>query len=475
MFEISGPDLATNGVRLRVDHPFTIRRGITVVIGPNGAGKSVFGRILSKGRNYGINRIAGLTSKDLVFYLEFADIHSLTGVSVENRQQRYEASANDLVPTVADIAGSLVDSPLWSRLADLLGFRDYRDKKLNFLSSGELRKFLLINALVRDPGLLILDNPFIGLDADARRSLGQAITSLRNQGSAVMLLVCDPADIPDCTDTLIPMPGGLTIGEPIDAASVGIDRLRHTAATLFPPRPDIDPDNLFDSRETGDAHKVVVEMHDCRVDTVDRHILGPVSWRVCRGEIHALSGPNGSGKSTLLSLLYGDHPQAYANDVSLFGRRRGSGESIWDVKKRIGYLSSESHLYFRAGTQSGLEVVARGFLDTPGCFVRVSDEFRETARRWLAALELEELTDRPFRTLSAGEQRLLLLVRAMVKNPELLILDEPMHGLDPGRKRQMLRLIETLCRSQSTAVIYVTHCPSELPGGITGTLRLTDT
>src|SRR5688572_13384763 len=103
----------------------------------------------------------------------------------------------------------------------------------------------------------------------------------------------------------------------------------------------------------------------------DKIILDEVNWKVMKGERWLLSGPNGAGKSTLLSLITADNPKAYANSIFLFGKKRGSGESIWDIKKKIGFISPELHLFFDQGT-SCFDVIASGLFDTIGLFRQLS-------------------------------------------------------------------------------------------------------
>ena len=198
-------------------------------------------------------------------------------------------------------------------------------------------------------------------------------------------------------------------------------------------------------------------------------ILDQVNWTVRAGERWALLGPNGSGKTTLLSLIAGDHPQAYANDVRLFGRRRGSGESIWDVKKKLGLVSPEIHLYFSAPL-TARETVATGFFDVMAHRPTTPEQDAVIAE-FLDAFGLTALADRPFRRLSTGEQRLVLLVRGLVKRPPVLILDEPFQGLDAAAIAAARRWLDTELAPDQT-LIFVSHLVEELPTCVTQTLRL---
>lgn len=457
-----------------IENPYriAIRRGITVVAGENGSGKSTLGAIIERGRNLATNRIAAQEDGLVVKRIEFTDIHSLTGNKVEYHQQRYESMANDEIPTVGELFSNRMDNPRWRELERMLRISHTIPKRINYLSSGELRKLLIAVALTDDdmPGLLILDNPYIGLDSRSRGVLDDILPKLAAAGTSVLMIVCDPADVPDYADSLITMENMTLTGHYYRCGS----SLRDVAMRLFDfavdtsviPRPS---DRIA---ERGAVGEEVVRLEDCTVRYASIVILTNVNWTIRRGERWVLAGPNGSGKSTLLSLIHADNPQAYANKVSLFGRRRGTGESIWDVKRRIGYVSPEMHLYFNAGSSTAIEVIARGLMDTVGFFTCMGERDLSKAHRWVTLLHLEDIADRRFTSLSSGQQRMVLLARTLIKNPELLILDEPLHGLDSARKRAVRAIVNTLAVRDGTTLIYVTHCPDEVPECVTRTMTL---
>ena len=210
------------------------------------------------------------------------------------------------------------------------------------------------------------------------------------------------------------------------------------------------------------THEVTFRMEHVSIKYGSRTILKELDWEVKNGEKWALFGPNGAGKSTLLSLIYADNPQSYANTLYLFDRKRGSGESIWDIKKRIGYVSPEMHLFYMENVPT-LNIVGSGFFDSIGLYRKCTEEQQSIALAWMRVFGIEELEDRSFLTLSSGEQRLALLARAFVKDPDLIILDEPLHGLDISNKRKAARIIEQFCERPGKTLIYVTHYPHELP------------
>ena len=193
-----------------------------------------------------------------------------------------------------------------------------------------------------------------------------------------------------------------------------------------------------------------------------RTILKDLSWIVHQGEHWALSGENGSGKSTLLSLVCADNPQGYACDIRLFGRKRGSGESIWEIKKRIGYVSPEMHRAYLKDLPA-IDIVASGLNDSIGLYCRPKPEQRVICQTWMDIFGIKNIADRTFLKLSSGEQRLCLLARAFVKDPELLILDEPLHGLDMKNRTLVKEVIETFCQRPEKTLIMVTHYQEELP------------
>jgi molybdate transport system ATP-binding protein len=340
------------------------------------------------------------------------------------------------------------------------------------LSTGEIRRLLVARALVRRPRLLALDEPFDGLDEGNRTLLAGALGRLTSKGLQLLVVSHRVEELlPELTHVL-----GLRAGRVLwqgprrrVLTARNLRRLYGEHPTGQPARPEAPVPR---GPPAGSLPECLVQMRGVTVRYGEKAVLQDLNWTVRRGEKWCVRGPNGSGKSTLLALVCGDHPQAYANDVRLFGVPRGSGESIWDIKHRIGLLSTEFQIAYRREA-TGLEVVVSGFHDSIGLYERPDPGEESSARQLLALLGLEELAERDFAALSGGQQRLLLLARAMVKRPELLVLDEPCQGLDPANRGRVLGLIDRIVAAAGAAdLIYVSHHRDELPRCLTHLLEL---
>jgi molybdate transport system ATP-binding protein len=358
---------------------------------------------------------------------------------------------------------------------DLLGIGELLSKGIEQLSDGERRKVSIARALMQQPQLLILDNPLTGLDQHFRVKLTeiiQLLTKGRTQHTMRVIIVTTREDEipPGITHLLIVQNGSILAQGPRETFQ---ERgITHSIARREPPG---ERSGSLPARPSSKDHEplpqVLVQMERVNVSYGNARILQNIDWMVRLGEHWALLGPNGAGKTTLLSLILGDHPQVYANNISLFGKRRGQGESIWEVKRRIGWVAPELHLYHPRGVSS-LHIVCSGFYDSVGLYHPCTSQQRQTARQWMQRLAIEGCADVPFDKLSEGEQRLVLLARALVKHPLLLILDEPCQGLDAGNRTRVRQIVNAAGRQLDTGVIYVTHNPDELPEVITHALKL---
>ena len=440
------------------------------VIGPNGAGKSLLIDLLQRKfalKAGEVNFASNGRVSDFVRCITFKDIYSLADCQNTYYQQRWHATENDEVPRAAELLGVTPEEGIKNEeLIDLFGIRELLTKKIIYLSSGELRKFLIVRALLKHPRLLILDNPFIGLDAPSRALLVEMLQQMTQvHGVQVILLLSNPQDIPAMVNRVLPVVDR-TLLPPMSRETFLADNV--LIHRLFPTEglTEEQPVEVYalpvDPEKQPATHTVTLRMEKVKVHYGSRTILQDIDWEIKNGEKWALFGPNGSGKSTLLSLVYADNPQSYANTLYLFDKKRGSGESIWDIKKRIGYVSPEMHLYYRQNV-STLKIVGSGFFDSIGLYQQCSEEQETLALAWMRLFGIDHLRDRMFQTLSSGEQRLVLLARAFVKDPDLIILDEPLHGLDVSHKKQAAAIIEQFCERPGKTLIYVTHYPHELP------------
>lgn len=466
IISFDSPRLGYGKVELSNPNHSGIPAGITAVIGENGSGKTTLGTILEKGRYAYGNRLSYSPESLKVKMLAFSDIHSLSGMEATYYHQRMEATMNDYVPTVADIMTRKKAHPEWREKCEAIGLKSIAEKKINYLSSGELRKLLIVNALLDCPDLLVLDNPYIGLDAASRNEFDDSIQHLKEQGISFVLLLCDYNDIPSYTDSVIEMKDRI-IQKPYPF-NVKIKERNDPLPCLS-----FNPADIPSQTKEYPSHKITFEIRNGAIRYGDKQIFEGVNWKVASGECWSLSGRNGSGKSLLLSLICADNPQAYSNDITLFDRKRGSGESIFEIKDNIGYVSPEMQLYFKS-EDAIKEIVVQGKRNSLNRYRPVTSDELEEAMAWLSMLDIDNLAERKFNTLSNGEQRLVLLARAFIKQPALLVLDEPFHGLDARRKKRVTEIINALAEKNKSALIFVTHYEDEIPSSVNHHFRLGD-
>ncbi len=338
------------------------------------------------------------------------------------------------------------------------------DEPLIQLSNGENKRLQLAKALLQHPSMLILDNPFTGLDDSGRTLLHNIINSIAAKGMH-LLLITSPEEIPDCMTNIAVLDEGrlLFSGDKKDyQKQIFQKEERRLLSAQQIALLATDNERLF---------VTAVKMVNTNIRYGDKIILDNINWQVQKGERWSVSGPNGAGKSTLLSLITADNPQAYANEIYLFDKRRGRGESIWDIKRNIGLVSPEMHLYFPY-TSTCYEVIASGLFDTVGLFRMLSEEQHQQVQEWIGILQLKEVAHKTLQQISMGQQRMALLARALVKNPPLLVLDEPCQGLDNEQIHFFNDLVDQLCTHFNTTLIYVSHYQQQLPGCIDHYLQL---
>lgn len=351
---------------------------------------------------------------------------------------------------------------------DHLLLNDLLDKTLIQLSNGETRRLMIASALLEQPMLLLMDNPFIGLDQASRPLLEQILDKIVETGTHI-IMATTPREIPECI-THIALLENQTLKNTGPRAEFKDQLELLTQKSNWQPDPTILSKIDTQKPTQNDNFETALKMVDIHVHSRDKVILDKVNWQVDKGDKWSLLGANGAGKSTLLSLMNGDHPQAYANTIYLFDHKRGSGESIWEIKRRIGFVSPEMHQYFKARHKI-IDVILSDLDKTTKNQIENKSEL---AQLWLSLLNLNHLSGKLFRAISSGEQRLVLLIRAMIKNPPLLILDEPCQGLDAQQKEHFKRVVDALWDQDDKTILYVSHYKEDIPSCVTQILELDD-
>jgi len=387
-----------------------------------------------------------------VLYVEsWYQFKNLEGVANFYYQQRYTSlQANDTLTVHAELVNYGKEKGLHfdrvEPILEALDFATFASSQLIELSSGEHKKLQLVKALWLKPQLLIIDQPYTGLDTASRKNLNALLDQVAAEG-VQLILISNDTELPTSIRSFAEIRDGQLLKvDALESAAVEI-HLREI------------PDFLKESPVY--STQDIVKMVNVNISYSEKQILKNINWEIKAGEKWLLQGHNGSGKSTLLSLINGDHPQSYANELYLFGNRRGSGESIWDIKQHIGLISPEFHWYFDP-TATVWQSIASGFYDTVGLFQQLPYTKSTQVDELVAYFGLNEEKNELLTALPLGKQRLVLLARTIIKNPELLILDEPCQGLDQQQSKHFNQLVDELC-SNGMTLIYVGHFESQLP------------
>lgn len=438
-------------------------------VGANGSGKSSLARVLAGELNAAKGQLTNSFVRPVRLSLE--QLQKLVAEEWErNNTDLLSPGEDDTGRTTAEIIQENTKDPQrCQQLAALFGITRLLDRRFKYLSTGETRKTLLCQTLMSQPDLLVLDEPFDGLDVDSRANLAQVLAGLHQRNCTLVLVLNRFDDIPDFIDNVgVLAECTLThVGPRREIlAEALVAQLAHSEQLAGMALPEADDAGSKPALVAGDP---LIVLRNGVVSYNDKPILNHLSWEVKPGEHWQIVGPNGAGKSTLLSLVTGDHPQGYSNDLTLFGRRRGSGETIWDIKQHIGYVSSSLHLDYRVSS-SVRNVILSGYFDSIGIYQAVSDRQQSLAKQWLHLLGMEKLGDAPFHGLSWGQQRLVLIARALVKHPALLILDEPLQGLDPINRQLVRRFVDVLIGEGETQLLFVSHHAEDAPHCITDRL-----
>lgn len=454
------------------------------IIGENGSGKTKFIDMIT-GRhpvfqdqifyNFGDN--SNKLVSDNIKYITFRDSYGSYDGSYYLQQRWNQQEIDEETPTVGKLLEDIFNYTgkdtlerrvFQDRIYELFSLDIFLDKYIILLSSGELRKFQLAKMLLSEPKILIIDNPFIGLDNETRDLFQNLLNSLiLDYGIQLILVISKLKDIPSFITHICEFKNEQLLNKSDisqfiikNDLTIPIDKdLKNLILSL--------PEKCNEYRADR-----IIEMHDVNIRYGSRHIIRNLEWIVKNGDLWALNGKNGAGKSTLLSLICADNPQSYACNITLFDRKRGSGETIWDIKKHIGYISPEMHRAYNKDIEC-IKIVASGLNDSVGLYVKPTEEEYSACEFWMNIFGIKKLRNRTFMQISSGEQRLVLLARAFVKDPELLILDEPLHGLDERNCRLVKDIIEIFCKRKNKTLIMVSHYVDEYPKCINKTITLT--
>ncbi|MEL0603899.1 ATP-binding cassette domain-containing protein [Pseudoalteromonas undina] len=432
-----------------------------LLLGANGAGKSALSAALT----------GGAKQQSGTFKSTFNNTQLVSSdVQKQLIKHEIEHEHHSLVKDFIFPQNASYNRELRIKLIDAFNYSALLKRNFRDLSTGETRKLLLINALSSDADLVVLDEPYDGLDKHSCEVLNTLLETLSSTINFVFVLNRLDEIPPFITHYAYVNQGQLqqVLNKPTAEQRADLLKLLHlTHTTLEIPQPD---DSQARAEYTADT---LVKLTNAKVSYAGVNIFKNLTWQINKHQHWQLSGKNGSGKTCLLNLITGDNPQCYSNDIEVFGFKRGTGESIWDIKQHIGFISNALHMDYRVSI-SALNTVISGFFDSIGLYQKPTESQINTAKQWLALIGLSDKQNSPFTQLSYGDQRMLLIVRAMIKHPTLLILDEPCLGLDEANRQRVLVLIEKVCAAKTSTVIYVNHHAADKIKGIENYLKMED-
>ena len=346
------------------------------------------------------------------------------------------------------------DEALTQALIEDLDLSHLAESGFRVLSTGETRRVMLARALAVKPDLVLLDNPFTGLDVAHRASLATYLQTF-SQSVQMLITFSRESDMPDWIERIALFNGG-KLDSTMDRQSWD----QHPIIAQIKAQSEKQSEEMMalirQHQHSTHFDNPIFELKNGKVEYTEKTIFTDLNRRIDKGQHWQVKGPNGCGKSTLLGLIFGDHPQCYSNDIHIFGKKRGSGETIWEIKQHIGMVSSALHLQYRVNC-SALEVILSGFYDSIGLYSQPSKKEINIAKEWLTILHMAQHEKTSFKQLEYGQQRLLLIARAIVKQPTLLILDEPYQGLDYLGRVLVKNTLELIAKENLSQLLYVSH------------------
>ncbi|MFH2058226.1 MAG: ATP-binding cassette domain-containing protein [Pseudomonadota bacterium] len=351
-------------------------------------------------------------------------------------------------------------------LIEKFGMTACLDRGYRRLSNGQSRKLLILSQITQGRSALAIQAPFEGLDPDSRKEVSEALHYLQSQKVLVLLFVHNIEDIPSwCTHVALIKQGELLIQGTQKRIFAQVEKQMQCALPDF----QVSAKEFYaDKTKPSKKRRAVCETDGSDLVCLKNGAAGyegePVfkelSLTVRKKDHTLITGPNGCGKSTLLHVITGDHPACYQNDLKIFNIQRGSGESIWELKKKMGIVSPELHRnYYIPG--STINCIISGLFDSIGLYQAYSPQQEKQAQKWLDHLGMTHKAKIPFRDLIYADQRLVLIARALIKQPELLILDEPTQGLDAANRKALLDFLEQMTRQTDCTILYVSHREDE--------------
>lgn len=384
-------------------------------------------------------------------------------------QQRFNSMESEETSTVLEYLSNVHqdNSGKWTleKVLQLMRLETLKYKSLIKLSNGETRRLAIGAALMKNPSVLLMDQPMTGLDVKTRESFDAVIEQIIGSGIH-MMMTTNSHEIPESVSHVAVLGKKKIIKA---CPRKDFDFSQKDKQGIEGVDQDVLTSLLFKNGKIQNSS--IIELRNVRVKYGEKVILDRVNWTVLPGEKWVLRGENGKGKSTLISLIIGENPQAYANDIWLFGRKRGSGESIWDIKRNIGFVAPELSRFFPVN-QTCLKVVLSGLFDTMGLFKKITDEQEDLAIHWLQLFGLEKLAPKLFKQVTLEEQRFVLLARALIKRPSLLILDEASQGMDEYQRALFKRVIDQVCYITPLTLIYVSHYQEDIPDAVDKVFQL---